>query len=183
LVRKRRTEDGDDDDDEVEEYLFRGTEQQSEALNRCLDAAADGERGDGSFDEHILAFSLTLIQQKLPRSRFESPMLSYCAALAANYSTKGWKEPGNFNKSLSGLIYCAQLWILRETFRVVDAGSENEHDADDVLRTLYERWIRQERSTTYGIILNWRLMLFSVAKQVVSSKMATWSLDGAEVCY
>lgn len=43
--------------------------------------------------------------------------------------------------------------------------------------------MRQETSTTYGMILNWRLMLFDVAKQDVSSKLATWSLDGSEVCY
>ena len=58
-----------------------------------------------------------------------------------------------------------------------------EQHLDDVLVQLWQRWIRQERSTTYGIILNWRLMLFSVAKQEVSSKNATWSLDGSEVCY
>lgn len=58
-----------------------------------------------------------------------------------------------------------------------------ERRMDKVLPRLCRRWMRQERSTTYGIILNWRLMLFAVARHEVSSKMATWSLDGAEVCY
>lgn len=64
----------------------------------------------------------------------------------------------------------------------MDAGPDDQHDADDVLRTLCGRQPRQERTTTYGIVLNWRLMMSLVAKQVVPSRMATWSLDGAEVC-
>lgn len=55
--------------------------------------------------------------------------------------------------------------------------------ADDVLADYCRRWLRQERSTTFGIVLNWRLMLFDVAKKQVSSKTATWSLDGLEVSY
>jgi hypothetical protein len=101
--------------------------------------------------------------------------------LAANHSSQGWKLPGNFNSSLSGMIYCAQLWIFREACRQVD--HDTHLSLDEVVGSLCQRWMRQERSTAYGIILNWRLMLFSVAKREVTSKKATWSLDGSEVCY
>lgn len=165
---------------EEEMPLFTGTPEQRLAFDACLEAAADED--DTLLHDTVLAWSMAMIQHDLPRYRFESPVLSYCGTLAVNYSSLGWKLPGNFNSSLSGMIYCAQLWIFREACRLVDGGLESGH-LDEVLARLCQRWMRQERSTTYGIILNWRLMLFHVARQEVSSKKATWSLDDTEVCY
>jgi hypothetical protein len=79
------------------------------------------------------------------------------------------------------MIYCAQLSAFRVACRLYD--DQPKEDLDEVLAQLCRRWMRQERSTTYGILLNWRLMLFHVAKQEVVSKSAAWSLDGSEVCY
>lgn len=177
------SEDGEDDleaHDSDEAMLFTGTSEQTKAFDQCLEGAASGD--DEALRSSVLRWSMTMIRHDLPRYRFESPVQSYCAMLAVNHSSLGWKLPGNFNSSLSGMIYCAQLFVFREACRLVDEHPGQLH-LDEVLAQLCRRWMRQERSTTYGIVLNWRLMLFNVAKQEVSSKNATWSLDGSEVCY
>lgn len=163
----------------TEKLLFTGTPEQQSLFDQCLQAAAHGD--DELLRQHVVGLSMSLIRQNLPRNRYDSPLLSYCATLAVNHSSQGWKLPGNFNSSLSGLIYCAQLWIFREACRLEDQGPRSS--LDETLADLCRQWMRQERSTTYGTILNWRLMLFNVARQHVSSKKATWSLDGSEVSY
>ena len=167
-----------------ETMLFAGTTDQKMAFQGCLEAAANDDVD--SLRCSVLKWSMTTIEHDLPRYRFESPVLSYCAMLAVDHSSQGWKLPGNFNSSLSGMISCAQHLVFREACRIVDEGSSEQHQhqhLDEVLVRLTRRWMRQERSTTYGILLNWRLMLFNVAKREVSSKNATWSLDGSEVCF
>ncbi|ODQ51291.1 hypothetical protein SAICODRAFT_26733 [Saitoella complicata NRRL Y-17804] len=61
--------------------------------------------------------------------------------------------------------------------------SSNTNTLDEILRRLCRRWKRQERSTTSGIVHNWRLMLFNLGKKEVSSKATTRSLEGSEVGY
>lgn len=182
------TEDGSDDDNteseqgqarQAQSQLFSGTAAQIAHFQLCLEAAADED--EKALRQHVIDFNLSLIQHDLPRYRFESPVLTYCAMLAVSQNAQGWRKPGNFNSSLSGMIYCAQLWLFRQVCEAVN--KDDSVSADDLLATTCQRWLRQERSTTYGIMLNWRLMLFDVARKEVSSKNATWSLDGSEVCY
>ena len=161
--------------------LFTGAPAQRKSFDRCLEAAAAADQDPAPLRHSVQEWSLTMIRQDLPQYRFDSSVLSYCAMLAVNHSSQGWKQPGNFNSSLSGMIYCAQLWIFRKACLTV--GDDPEQHLDDVLAKSCRPWMRQERSTTYGIILNWRLILFSVAKQEVSNNNATWSLDGSKVCY
>ncbi|KAK5073408.1 hypothetical protein LTR70_010284 [Exophiala xenobiotica] len=165
-------ESGDGHDNRVEESspLFYGAALQLESLEQCLaEAAADDDKALGS---HLMALNLSLIQQDLPRYRFESPILCYCAMMAVS-------QKHNFNGVLSGMIYCAQIWILRQVCVVVD--DDVNVNADEVLLELCQRWLRQERSTTFGIMLNWRLMLFDVAGKEVSSKNSWWKLDESEL--
>lgn len=106
--------------------LFRGTRAQQEAFDRCLEATVN--ENENALRQHVLAFSMAFIQQDLPRNRFDSPVLSYCAMLAVNHNSQGWKLPGNYNSFLSGMIYCAQLWIFREACQLVDEKSGRSLD-------------------------------------------------------
>ena len=100
------SEDGTDTDSSTgRQLLFTGTPAQSKAFDQCLKAAAGNDEAE--LQRSVLEWSLITIQQDLPQYRFDSLVLSYCAMLAVNHSSQGWKQPGNFNSSLSGMIYCA----------------------------------------------------------------------------
>jgi hypothetical protein len=159
--------------------FFQCTPQQRHHLSACVDAV--GQKDDASLREHVFALSLALIQHSLPRDRFMSPLLSFCATLSLRAGSQEWQPAGDFNHHLSALIYCAQLWIFRSVCRHID--EDPGRDPDTELTRLCQQWFRQEKSTTFGIILNWRLMLFRVSKQDVAARYATWSLDNQEVCY
>jgi hypothetical protein len=42
---------------------------------------------------------------------YSSPLLSFCAMLSVKPHTKTWKEAGNYNSCLSGVIWAVQLII------------------------------------------------------------------------
>ncbi|KAJ9656297.1 hypothetical protein H2198_005072 [Neophaeococcomyces mojaviensis] len=175
--------DSDQDDQGVDPLpnsdFFRCTPEQVDHLYACFKAVYDED--DTALREHVFALSLALIRHPLPGYRFESALLSYCATISHRIGTETWQPAGDFNHHLSALIYCAQLWIFRSVCSRID---QIPHlDADEELASLCQKWFRQERSTTFGIILNWRLMLFRVGKQDVVPRFATWSLDNQEVCY
>ncbi|GAO51689.1 hypothetical protein G7K_5782-t1 [Saitoella complicata NRRL Y-17804] len=165
---------GSDEEDEdglrEENPLFSGTKEQWMDFEECLKAAADADDKEG-LRSAVLKWSMTMIRQDLPGYRFESPLLSYCAMVAVNRISMGWKVPGSFN---SPLPVGSATGILC---------SSNTNTLDEILRRLCRRWKRQERSTTSGIVHNWRLMLFNLGKKEVSSKATTRSLEGSEVGY
>lgn len=160
--------------------LMQKTAAQDAAFHDCLAAVEAGD--DVALDGAVGKFALALIQQRLPGNRFESALLSYCSLLALRDKSGGWKLPGNFNSSLSGLIYCAQLWLFGESCRLAD--DKNKSIAcDSALELLCRRWLSNDRSTTFGILLNWRLLLFTVSRREIVSMNAIWSLDGSQVSY
>ncbi|KAJ9625493.1 hypothetical protein H2203_004250 [Taxawa tesnikishii (nom. ined.)] len=73
-------------------------------------------------------------------------VVSFCAMLSIKPSTQGWMEPGNFNSSLSAMIWVAQLLIFYDS---------DGRDAD-------------------GEILRWRLLLFRISKDSVGDHEACW---------
>ena len=159
--------------------FFQCTLEQRHHLHSCFDAVNDGD--DEAVREHVFRLSLALIQHRLPSYRFESPLLSFCATISQRAGTETWQPAGDFNHHLSAIVYCAQLWVVRFVCDRID--QDQLLDADEELASLCQKWLRQERSTTFGTILNWRLMLFRVSKQDVVPRFATWSLDNQEVCY
>ena len=182
--RDPEQDDQDDQDDQdtdpiADRDFFQCTPEQLDHLYACSNAVHDGD--DDALREHVFALSLALIRHPLPGYRFESALLSYCATISQRAGTETWQPAGDFNHHLSALIYCAQLWIFRSVCHRID--QDPCLDADEELASACQKWFRQERSTTFGIILNWRLMLFRVGKQDVVPRFATWSLDNQEVCY
>jgi hypothetical protein len=47
--------------------------------------------------------------------RYESPLLSFCAMLSIKPSIRSWIEPGNFNSSLSAIIWIVQLLVFYDS--------------------------------------------------------------------
>ena len=47
---------------------------------------------------------MALVCHEFGGDRFSSSLLSFCAMLSVKPRTKSWKEPGDFNSCLSGLI-------------------------------------------------------------------------------
>jgi hypothetical protein len=75
---------------------------------------------------------MLLICHKTSARRYESPLLSFSAMLSIKPLTKNWTEPGNFNSSLSAIIWVVQLLVFydstlkekqgyRETLKLVKA--------------------------------------------------------------
>ena len=73
-------------------------------------------------------------------------------------------EPGNFNSSLSAIIWVVQLLFFYDSARKERDGHGNtlEH-----VKYYCERYLQQTVETPMGEILRWRLLLFRVSKDSV----------------
>ncbi|KAI5455818.1 hypothetical protein BGZ63DRAFT_349926, partial [Mariannaea sp. PMI_226] len=91
-----------------------------------------------------------------------------------------WDDPGNYNSSLSALVWTAQLLLF-------EAACFYERDDEDRIPGLLERlcrkYMHQREETAFGHILQWRLYLSTVARSAISRNQARWSLDGQEIDY
>ncbi|CCG84750.1 protein of unknown function [Taphrina deformans PYCC 5710] len=133
--------------------------------------------------------SLTFIRCTRESNQFGSILLSYCASLAvlgsgSSDQTGGmWREPGNLNSSYSALIYCAQLLIFRESLSLSSLTGSDRKSPDENVADLSAQWLNPKRRTSVGLMLHWRLYLFSVSKSEVSTQEATRSLDQTQITY
>jgi hypothetical protein len=82
--------------------------------------------------ERLLELWILLICYTTGARWYESPLLSFCAMLSIKLSIRSWIEPGNFNSSLSAIIWIVQLLVFydstlkekqgyRETLKLVKA--------------------------------------------------------------
>jgi hypothetical protein len=65
--------------------------------------------------DRLLELWMLLICHTTGARRYESPLLSFCAMLSIKPSTRSWLEPGNFNSSLSAIIWIVQLLIFYDS--------------------------------------------------------------------
>jgi hypothetical protein len=71
----------------------------------------DDNSDDNLLKERLLELWMLLICHTTGARRYQSPLLSFCAMLSIKLSTRSWMEPGNFNSSLSALIWVVQLLV------------------------------------------------------------------------
>ena len=78
------------------------TDEQTAAWEAALQCAADGDRP--ALNDALRSLCMALVCHEFGGDRFSSSLLSFCAMLSVKPRTKSWKEPGDFNSCLSGLI-------------------------------------------------------------------------------
>ena len=151
---------------------IRSTAAQDSAWAGVVEAARDQDRE--ALRGSLSAFSMAIICHEFGGSRYSSPLLSFCAMLSVKPFTKTWKEPGNYNSFLSGLIWVVQLIIFHASASQERAGRGNTLD---LIKGYCERFLQPETETPMGEVLGWRLLLFAVSKEAVGTHQAEWDAD------
>ena len=123
----------------------------------------------------VQRLSLSMLEVKHGTQRFSSSLVSFCTMLSVKPSTLAWKDAGNFNSFLSGLIWTTQLLIFHHCATEEMAG---KGEGLDLIHSYCKRFLAQGAETPMGEVLRWRLLLFRVAKETVGLRQATW--DEAE---
>ncbi|KUJ08145.1 uncharacterized protein LY89DRAFT_764883 [Mollisia scopiformis] len=98
-----------DDDQRTPESSIQLTGAQEKAWEAAFQSAVEQDRP--GLRDVILVLSMALICHEFGGNRYSSPLLSFCAMLSVKPYTKTWKEPGNYNSCLSGVIWVVQLII------------------------------------------------------------------------
>ena len=92
-----------DDDQRTPESGMQLTDAQEEAWEAAFQSAVEQDRP--ALREAMPVLSMALICHEFGGNRYSSSLLSFCAILSVKPYTKTWKEPGNYNTCLSGVIW------------------------------------------------------------------------------
>jgi hypothetical protein len=154
------------------------TDEQDSAWAGVIRSARSQEREQ--LRESLSVFCMAIICHKFGGSRYSSPLLSFCAMHSVRPFTRTWKEAGNYNSFLSGLIWVVQLMIFHASVSLEKAGHGNTLD---LIKGYCERFLQPETETPMGEILGWRLLLFTVSKDVVGTHQAEWDPEEKILTY
>ena len=188
---------GDVKDSLASRYLHR-TKRQKQCIQDFLDISMawnnennnDQNRKYERLKASAIAVSMSLIQQHLAGSPFESPILAYAAMLSVDSRFLAWTEPASFNSHLSALIYCGQLWVFRFACDAADQQDQNENEReesddglDEQLDLQMRRYFCNTVSKPLSYLLLWRRRLFGIAPVTMVNRPATWDLAKTTVTY
>lgn len=152
--------------DRTPSNLIQPTQRQS----RALDAV---RTGDGvHLKTALIDFCMALICHDTNTKVFSSPIVSFCALLSVKPSTRTWKEPGNLNTNLSGIIWTVQLLIFYHS--VCEERKRPELSSLSLMKELCEAYLQQVSESPMGQILRWRLILFKAASEDIGGNHACW---------
>ena len=121
--------------------------------------------------DRLLELWMLLICHTTGARRYESPLLSFCAMLSIKPSTRSWMEPGNFNSSLSAIIWIVQLLIFYDSALKEQQGCGKTLK---LVKTYCDDYLQQTVETPMGEILRWRLLLFRVSGTSIGTHEASW---------
>jgi hypothetical protein len=80
-------------------------------------------------------------------------------------------EPGNFNSSLSAIIWVVQLLVF------YDSALKEQQGRGEILKLVKaycDQYLQQTVETSMGEILRWRLLLFKVLGTSVGTHEVSW---------
>ncbi|KAI9826221.1 MAG: hypothetical protein M1826_006736 [Phylliscum demangeonii] len=98
---------------------------QQQCVDEAIRVAMTGGSRQPEMRRAVHALSLALIQQPLPKSRFESALMCFAAARAVT-SGGALQEPQQYTPFLSRMIYCGQLWLFAESLALRAGRPDNE---------------------------------------------------------
>jgi hypothetical protein len=130
--------------------------------------------------DRLLELWMLLICHTIGARRYESPLLSFCAMLSIKPSTRSWMEPGNFNSSLSAIIWIMQLLIF------YDSALKEQQGCGKTLKLVKaycDEYLQQTVETPIGEILRWRLLLFRVSGTSIGTHEASWDKSEQVLTY
>jgi hypothetical protein len=174
----------DDVEDQRPEDIIEATDDQLAVWREICDLArqiranrteeynnGDDDNDDGVLKERLLELWMLLICHTTGARRYQSPLLSFCAMLSIKPSTRSWMEPGNFNSSLSAIIWVVQLLVF------YDSASKEQRGYGETLKLVKaycDEYLQQTVEAPMGEILRWRLLLFRVSGTSVGTHEASW---------
>jgi superfamily II DNA or RNA helicase len=167
-----------DDDQRTPESGMQLTDAQEKAWEAAFQSAVEQDRP--ALRDAMSVLSMALICHEFGGHRYRSPLLSFCAMLSIKPYTRTWKESGNYNSCLSGIIWAVQLIIFHTSASLEKAGLGETLER---IEQYCGRFLKQDTETPMGEILGWRLLLFTVSKEDVGPHQAQWDMDEKILTY
>lgn len=150
--------------------IYRITQRRRTCSTEENNEEADEEE-EKEMKDRLLELWMLLICHTTGARRYGSPLLSFCAMLSIKPSTRSWLEPGNFNSSLSAIIWIVQLLVF------YDSALKEQRGCGKTLKLVKaycDEYLQQTVETPMGEILRWRLLLFRVSGTSVGTHEASW---------
>ena len=119
-------------------------------------------RDRAQLDRAVLRFSMSLLDQKVEKSVFHSPILGFCALRAFDTKNNSWYKPGDFSSVLSQLIYLTQLLTILYASR--RSKYLPQMTFSSVVEYYRDRYLLNTNNTPISELLNIRLLATSIGR-------------------
>ncbi|OLL25279.1 hypothetical protein NEOLI_004890, partial [Neolecta irregularis DAH-3] len=150
--------------------IFNLTPQQLIHINTTFSCPSDNE----SLDQACLSMSYSLIAHTLEFNVFESPIISFSAALSLNTNGSNFLEPHKFTPYLSKLIYCIQLIVLEYNLINYDLLKEDNQSFQSYFQIDCEKWILNTTDGPMSELLSNRLYGMAIGRTTVAPMTTYW---------
>jgi len=133
-------------------------------------------------DEHVQKLCIAFIRQPCVWDPFESPLLSFSAALCLSVQPSGPLDARHFSPYLSHIIYCIQLLTLLHCITKAERKKIKE-PFTQYLKSFHDQWLSNESEGPMGEILSQRLYAMSIGESTVAPVDTRWDESGRAITY
>jgi len=170
--------------DSASQGVIQFTTQQSDARNKVIFRAEEfvhGYRSSTSkLERSIHTLFLTLIQQYLPSTSYENPLLHFLACMGIDKCSGSFRQPGTFTPILAGFVYCIRIIIIYEAHRLSLPLKNN--NLLSTFRSLHSQYLTSNSEYPFGDIIN--LLGYGIKCCTdISHPIIQWSTDRNSVIY
>ena len=157
---------------------------QSTALNKVIFRAEECVHGYRSstnkLQQSIHKLFLTLIEQNLPSSSFDSPLLHFVGCLGIDKQWGSFRQPGTFTPILAGFVYCIRIIAIYETYQIDRTSIDNQ--VLSTFRDFHRLYLTSNSEYPFGDIIN--LLGYGIkCCSDISNPIIQWSPDCDSVHY
>ncbi|OLL26207.1 hypothetical protein NEOLI_004805 [Neolecta irregularis DAH-3] len=159
--------------------IFKLTTQQLSHINTSFSQLNNEE----SLDNSCLSMSYSLIEHPLEFDSFESPIISFSAALCLNSTGSSFLEPHHFTPFLSRLIYCIQLITLEYNLVNYEINKEDNQSFQNYFKIACDKWILNTTVGPMSELLSTRLYGMEIGRNTIAPMTTYWDEAREVVTY
>lgn len=109
-------------------------------------------QGNDRLQQAIHQLFLSLIDQYLPESNFESPIIHFLACLGIDINSGSLRLPRTYTPILAGFVYCMRIIVLYEAH--ITARQCGTRDILAIFKKMHAGWLTAASEFPFGDILN-----------------------------
>lgn len=143
----------------------------------CVEDVPDAHSNLQTAIHHLF---LSLIQQYIPESPFDSPLLNFLACLGIDPRTSTFRHPTTYTPILAAFVYCIRIIMIFESY--LQADKHHTPDRLELFKRHHAKWLTSGSEYPLGEIVNLMSYGISCSKDIQDATIF-WRRDRESLFY